>query len=192
MSRTPRREPGAEYRALWKALGGAKSYEHGTIFFVPCMICGRKTKKNIMVREEEDGHVSCECRGCGATKEEICARIGFDPTPYRVEAIAEREMEKTMAAMDVIGANRCTACEHYVCEKNFGTMLYGCTVKNLYRKGEIWEDAGGGEPCRLYRANRETLHKGLVALDDAIAAYERVTKEFKERRERLQALLEET
>ena len=191
MSKKKKRLPGAEYRALWRALGGAKSYESETSFCAACMFC--RGKHSIFVVERKEGMVDCFCRKCGATKEQILAEIGLDVTSYTVDAIEEREMEKHMAAMDVLGANRCTACEHYLSETVRGNVkMYGCKVRNLYRMDELWEAPEGDEPCKMYQADRNKLLKGAANLDATIEAYARVLEEFKGRRALLAQLLNET
>ncbi|MBR4040578.1 MAG: hypothetical protein IKJ11_10875 [Clostridia bacterium] len=191
ISRKKKRLPGAEYKALWKVLGGAKSCENETSFSCACVICGKRYA--VFVCEREGGHVDCFCRKCGATKEQILAEIGLDTSKYEVEAIEERELKKSMAAMDVLGANRCTACEHYVREEvGYNRKIYGCKVRNLYRMDELWEAPESDEPCKMYQADRNKLLKGAANLDATIEAYARVLEEFKQRRALLAQLLNET
>ena len=96
-----------------------------------------------------------------------------------------------MAALDVIGANRCTACEHYLSvDMDGGKKLYGCKIKNLYRMNELFEGCGDSE-CRMYAPDRDALMKGISDADAYIAAYRRTIAAYEERREKLTALLNE-
>lgn len=188
--KSKKRLPGAEYRALWRMLGGPKYAEEGTSFGVVCMFCGRK-KDAIWVRENEKGSIECYCRACKTNKEQIYKKIGFDGRKYEIEAVAERELEKAMPAMDMIGANRCTACEHYVCESVGHKKMYGCKIRNLYRIDELWADDASSGPCQMFQTNRNELLKGLNGLDTSIEAYEKVVVELRKRRALLAELLDE-
>ena len=187
VSKRRRTAAGAEYLALWTALGGCKSALAERYICAPCMFCGKK-KSAIHACEFRDGTVSCACKACGATKEMIYARLGLDIVEFEADRIYKKEMEN-MAAMDVLGENRCTACEHYLCvEAQRDGKLYGCKIRNLYRMGELF-DAGG--ECGLYRPDRDALMKGLADLESGIAAYRRVIGAYEERRAQLKALLDE-
>lgn len=175
-----------EYRALWQALSGKKTGLEMNFFVARCVICGRKSDA-IWVKENNDGSVDCYCKACGAKKEDICSAIGFDPEPYAIDRIYKKEME-TMAALDVIGENRCTACEHYLrVDVDGGGKLYGCKIRNLYRMEELF-DVGDSE-CGMYKADRDALLKGIANADAYIDGYRRTITAYEERRSALMALL---
>ena len=177
-----------DYRALWQTLSGKKTGLEMNFFVARCVICGRKSSA-IWVKENGDGSVDCYCKACGATKEAIYRAIGLDAAQFAAERIYEKEME-TMAALDVIGENRCTACEHYLrVDVDGGRKLYGCKIRNLYRMGELFDV--GDSDCTMYSPDRDALLKGIANADAYLEGYRRMITAYEDRRAALMALLDE-
>lgn len=159
---------------------------HKLDFTAVCPCCNATTadgkpKKTLRIRQSriDTGYVDGECKACGADIDAVCAAVGI------------RKGEIEVAALEVIGANRCTTCEHYASERTGGRVLYGCKVKNLYRFDELWEISPGDTTCTMYQTDRKTLLRGLEGLDANIEQYRTALEELERRKRLIDSVLTE-
>ena len=175
---------------------------HKLDFDAQCPVCratykSGRIKRSLTVRQagslDGTGKMYVTCKSCHAGIEEVCAALGLSPAAeYAAKEDMKREM-KRMTDTSVLGANRCTACFYY-CQSSLtgGKMLYGCEKRNLYRIDELFDFDMEPDACRFFEPDRVALIDGVKQLDAAIEQGEKVMNEYRARRERLQAILNET